>query len=329
MSKILLNPGPTNTNFLTKLFQWIGSDQCHREEEFQNTLRYIRNKILKKSGFYQTHEIAIICGSGTMGMQSMICSLVPDNVLVINSGAYAKRAMEIMRTYKIEHQSVECKSIDDLKENKKIKAVYFVENETSTGEYFCIDKMKKIYPKARFYIDATASFGASSYEEHISKIAGISFCSNKCLQSTPGLSFVIWNKKQMKYKRCYYGDLSKYEFSKMPFTLPTQTVSALKHVVSTGMNNKHIFDNRRDKLVKDMKNIGMKCYNINPCNSIVAFIHPSRNYSSLHAFLKKRGMVIYSGIDGVENSFRISTMSVKFDRKYKKILRAFNDSCLH
>ena len=38
MSKILLNPGPTNTREETKLAQQVGSDVCHRTDDFKNIL---------------------------------------------------------------------------------------------------------------------------------------------------------------------------------------------------------------------------------------------------------------------------------------------------
>ena len=41
-SKILLNPGPTNTRFMTKIKQWIGTDKCHRESDFLDVLNDIQ-----------------------------------------------------------------------------------------------------------------------------------------------------------------------------------------------------------------------------------------------------------------------------------------------
>ena len=49
------------------------------------------------------------------------------------------------------------------------------------------------------------------------------------------------------------------------------------------------------------------------------------NYQELHDFLVKKGIVIYSGVPGVKNSFRVSTMSVKFDIKFSKIEEAFHE----
>ena len=62
----------------------------------------------------------------------------------------------------------------------------------------------------------------------------------------------------------------------------------------------------------------MVCLNKYPSNSIVAFKHPKMQYQELHDFLLERGIVIYSGVSGVDRSFRVSTMSVQFDRKFEK-----------
>ena len=114
----------------------------------------------------------------------------------------------------------------------------------------------------------------------------------------------------------------------MPFTVPVQSVGALNHAMKNN-NNKVLFDTRKEKIIKDLQKINIKCLSKNPCNSVIAFEHPTKSYQQLQNFLRDKGIVIYSGVEGVENSFRIATMSKKFDRKYKKILGAFHDSCIH
>ena len=47
MGKLLLNPGPTNTRFRTKLAQWFGSDVCHRTNDFHNILNETKDLLLK------------------------------------------------------------------------------------------------------------------------------------------------------------------------------------------------------------------------------------------------------------------------------------------
>ena len=193
MGKILLNPGPTNTSFLTKLAQWFGSDVCHRTKEFSSILESVQELLLQHFGDTE-RSVAVMGGSGTTSLESMLASLAPNETTVINAGVYGSRAIDMFNILGIEYKEVLCNNIDELKIDKEVKFVHFVENETSTGEKFHIRKMADIYPNAKFFIDATSSFGATDYQNFLERIAAISFCSNKCLQSTPGIGVVIWDK---------------------------------------------------------------------------------------------------------------------------------------
>ena len=329
MPDILLNPGPTNTRFMTKIKQWIGTDKCHRESDFLDVLNDIQ--ITLKDQVYTSDKagVAIMAGSGTTAMESMIASLVEDGVYVINAGQYGQRAIEMMATFKIKYNEIKSNNIDDLNPSKQITKIYFVENETTSGEKYSLDKMIQLFPNAKFYIDATSAFGASTYTTFKDRIIGLSFCGNKCLQSTPGLGIVVWNGVDQLFARSYIGDLNKYGLNKLPFTLPTQSVYALRHAIKYSLDNERIFNLRKSKLISALHKIGIKCLNTNPSNSIIGFQHPKLTYQELEFFLKKRNIVIYSGIKNIDNSFRIATMSVLFDRKFTQIIGAFDETCIH
>lgn len=328
MSNILLNPGPTNTRFLTKIAQWFGSDVCHRTPEFSKILQ--ETKEMLSVGFPSKH-VAIMGGSGTAAMESMISSLIKKDIVVINAGIYGQRAVDMMKNYKIKYKEIKCNNITDLKHNKSIKAIYFVENETTTGEHFDVNKMASLYPNAKLYIDATSSFGASDYSKVHHRIEALCFCSNKCLQSTPGLGIVLFNKKCVIKDRSYYLSLNKYtSIDKIPFTLPVQSVYALhKTLKLINYSNQHIvFNQRRDKLIKTLEVFGIRCINKTPSNSIIGFQHPILSYEKLRDCLSKKGIIIYSGIPGIDNSFRLSTMSVLFDKKFNRIKKILHDTCV-
>ena len=267
-----------------------------------------------------------MAGSGTTAMEAMISSLVSDGVLLIVAGKYGVRASEIMQTYNIEHSIVKSCSIDDLKTNEVVTRVYFVENETSSGEKYSLEKMCKLYPNAKFYLDSTSAFGASDYKKYSHRIIALCCCSNKCLQSTPGLGIVIWDGIESCLNKSYFGDLSKYGIDRLPFTLPTQSLYALEEALKYSLSNEDVFDNRRDKIIQDLERLGIKCVSKNPSNSIIGFKHPTMSYNELHRFLFSRDIIIYSGIDGIDNSFRVSTMSTLFDRKYSLIITRFRQS---
>ena len=334
MSKLLLNPGPTNTRFLIKLAQWLGSDVCHRTDEFYEVLREAKKLLLSSMSFKakDSFHIALFGGTGTTAMEAMISSLIPCRdsrkyisynkpVTVINAGKYGIRAMSMMDIYKIPYKEIISSNIEDLERNTAANLVYFVENETSTGEKYDLEKMKQIYPNAKFFIDATSAFGASNYRKHLDCINALSFCSNKCLQSTPGVSIVIFKKDLDIVPKTCYMNLEAYIKNEMPFTMPVQSISALRYTLYNIYDNEKTFNSRRNYLISDLRKLGIECLNKNPCNAIIGFKHPTKNYEELRDFLLQKDIVIYSGIGGIENSFRIATMSVDFDKKYSKFLR--------
>jgi len=327
MTKILLNPGPTNTREETKAAQHTNSDVCHRTDDFKVVLEETKNLLLDMFGD-RSFNVALLGGSGTIGMEAMISSVVMDDVAIINAGAYGKRAIDIMNVYGIEHTEIKATNINELQPNDEYECVYFVENETTTGEKFPLDEMIKLYPNAKFFIDTTSSFGASCYEGFYDRILGMSFCGNKCLQSTPGLGVVIWHPELEHNHQSYYCDLTRYMGEDLPFTLPVQSVSALNTTLKIIDNQRELFDRRKDKIIDAFSSLDIECINYLPSNSVIGFKHPTMTYEELRDYLYDLDIVIYSGIAGVENSFRISTMSVLFDEHFNSIVEAFNDSCI-
>ena len=121
-------------------------------------------------------------------------------------------------------------------------------------------------------------------------------------------------------------NLDAYIKDEMPFTMPVQSISALRYTLYNTFGNEKTFNSRRNRIISDVSKFGIVCLNKHPCNAIIGFRHPTKTYEQLKKCLLKKDIVIYSGIDGIENSFRISTISVDFDRKYSKLLRALKST---
>ena len=334
MNKILLNPGPTNTLEIVKNTQTEYSDTCHRTDEFQELLSLTKKNILRRfslQALSSEWNVSVFGGSGTSAMEALISSLLASTNIIV-AGKYGQRAANIMNIYGVASTQYLATSIADVNSielSQTSPNLYFVENETTTGEKFSLNKITQIFPNRRLYIDATSAFGATDYSDYLKHIDAISFCSNKCLQSTPGLGIVIWKKSLQTYQRNYYLDLRKYSSSVMPFTVPVQSIAALNCALEESYISEEEMDRRRDDLIDDLSALGIECVNYEPCNSIIGFVHPSKNYEELRDFLKIRGIIIYDGISDIEKSFRVATMSVEFDRYYDFIVRSFNDSCVH
>ena len=328
-SSILLNPGPTNTLPEVRDVHNEYTDYCHRTDDFQEIYNTLKSRILcffagKKSSEW---EVAILAGSGTSALESMIISLVPEDSHVVIAGKYGDRAAEILHNYNINFTKERCNTSIEIVGNK-CTDVYFVENETTTGEKFSLKEMTQKFPKANFFIDATSAFGATDYHPYLDKIKAISFCSNKCLQAPAGLGVVIYRKDTKMQKRPSYTlNVQTYK-DKMPFTIPPQLVAALEKSLSNYKNQETIFNTRRDRLIEDFEKLGIKCVNAVPSNSIVGFQHPKLSYDEIEIILKRLGIVIYSGVPGISRSFRVATMSVLFDSHYEQVLEAFRETCV-
>ena len=329
MKKLLLNPGPTNTTFKTKVAQWLGSDVCHRTEEFSSLLKNVKIRLLERFGDVGFNA-SLLGGSGPLGLEAMITSLFPrETIHIINAGIYGARAIKICQTYNLNYIEVSANNIDSLAADTSVKNLFFVENETTTGEKFCPYIMRNLFPNARLFIDATSAFGSSCYEGLYNNIAAICFCGNKCLQSTPGVSVVIYSNKSQLYERSFYSSLSHYEGDNIPFTLPTQSIYALNSALDQNINNAKTLNKRRDRLISALKKLQIYCINKYPCNSILGFQHPTLNYQKLAELLESHNIIIYSPVPDIKNSFRLSTMSSDFDKKFKFLIRKLHDSCLH
>jgi 2-aminoethylphosphonate-pyruvate transaminase len=329
MKTILLNPGPTNTLDEVKNVHNAYTDFCHRTEEFEKIYQSLKTRILDffAGQFSDEWEIAILGGSGTSALESMIVSLVPDKTHLIIAGKYGHRAAQIFKSYNIAFTQEVCSNSLEVK-SSKIENLYFVENETTTGEKFSLAEMVDKFPKAKFFIDATSSFGASDYLPHLNQIAAISFCSNKCLQSPAGLAFVLYRKTSVVQSRPSYTlNVTTYQ-NEMPFTIPPQLVAAAEKSLSLYKNQETKFNQRRNRIVSDLQDLGIRCINKNPSNSVIGFQHPTLDYEEIKESLSNHNIIIYSGIPDIPRSFRVSTMSVLFDSQYKKILEAFRETCV-
>ena len=139
---------------------------------------------------------------------------------------------------------------------------------------------------------------------------------------------MVWNKELKIKSKSYYCDLNRYIGKDIPFTLPVQSVYALNETLKISKDNTKLFRERADKLISDLEKIGIECVNLYPSNSIIGFKHPNKNYEYLRKYLLEKNIIIYAGISDIDNSFRLSTMSVLFEKKYNKLIRGLHDSCV-
>src|SRR5258705_9284091 len=86
---ILLNPGPANTS--PRVRQALQTpDLCHREPEFFEVMREVRQRLVSLLGIERTFGAVLFTGSGTAAVEAALTSVVPRerSVLVVDNGVY-------------------------------------------------------------------------------------------------------------------------------------------------------------------------------------------------------------------------------------------------
>lgn len=331
---IIFSPGPSNISERVRN-ALRGPDISHRGLEFHNLLCETRSLVLKLLKVNKGFSSIIIPGSGTLAIESVITSL--DSILVISNGIYGERALEIAKTYNIPTKGfifdwtipISLKRIENIIQDKGIKSIYIVHNETTTG---IINPLREIAMMAKKYEKYLIVDGISSIAgEDISLNWGIDLIIgsfNKCIRGIPGLSFVVANnefldKLKERKRRTFYSDLlTHFEYQKkqqMPFTPPIQvfyaTKEALLELLEEGLENRiRHFQNISNLLRDKIENMGLKLLlprNLYS-NTITSLFLPEKfSYEKLYNALKEKGYEIYPSFGRLKDTtFRLGTVGV-------------------
>lgn len=335
---VLLNPGPVMVS--KKVRKSLRQpDICHRESEFFDILRQVREKIVKVCDGDERHSSVVFTGSGTASLEA-VTALLPNvggRILVINNGTYGERIKKIALTYGAEireikfdlNKPISVGAVEKvLGEDEGIKAIAVVHHETTTGMLNPLNeigKLAKRYGKILF-VDAISSVGA---EKLSMKKDNIDFCvgdPNKCIQSIPGVSFVCFKKSTLekfrgKTPKVFYLDMIKlYDFQKSddtPFTPAVQAFYALDvaldELLKEGITRRRArYAARARELRNGLISLGFESFlPLEYYSSVLAsFRLPTDiNYKELHDELKRRGFVIYAAQALLGNRiFRVANM---------------------
>ena len=335
---ILLNPGPVNIKEKVRR-ALLAPDMCHREPEFGRFMAGCAKKLLRAFGIAAAYEAVFFTGSGTAALEAAVVSSVPQGkkILVANNGIYAERIAEIARRHGIGLINLisDAKKAPDIgtveakiRENKDIAVVAMVHHETSTGllnPVYGIGRLCRKYKKL-YLLDSISALGG---EELDFRKAGIGLCvgtANKCIESIPGISFVLVKKsampelKKIRPRSLYFDILSNLEGQKKGEPLFTPAVqafyaldAALGELLEEGVKNRvRRYKDLARLLREGFEDAGLE-YLIKPeyhSNTITALRLPEGvSYGRLHDALKARGFIIYAGQSGLRKViFRIANM---------------------
>ena len=354
MKNKLFNPGPTNVSESVR--EAIKTkDICHREPEFTEVLLRVNKNIVKILNGEGTHSAVLFVSSGT-GCNEAICAAIHGKVLVINNGKYSDRICDILERYNISIKRlkfdplkpINIKEVEKaLKEDKDITHIYLIHHETTTG---MLNPLRKIGDLAKKYnkllcVDAVSSMGGHELDLKRDNVAFCSVNANKCLESFPGVSFVIAHTDELKKlegkSRSFYFDIynqwKKEQKGETPFTPAVQLIFALdkamQEYAEEGYKNRiRRYEKLAEKMRAGLNEIGFELILFPKemqSNILTTIKMPEKmDYWQVHDKLKERGITIYSDESVLkERRFRVATLGSITEEDVDWFLKNLKEVC--
>lgn len=352
---ILLNPGPVNVSQRVRSALSRG-DICHREEDFVNLLRGVRERLHKAFGGPGYTSI-VISGSGTAALEAALSSSVPEGkkLLVVHNGIYGERIRSIAQAHRLPIKEVSSSWTEPpdprriaqcLKQDKEIAVVAMVHHETTTGlinPVHTVGRLCKEYGKT-FLVDSISGLGG----EEIDLVEdGIDLCvgtANKCIQGLPGASFVLATTEHMAMMATYperslYLHLPRYldknNQESIPFTPSIPIYYALEEALQELLEEGVTQRIERYRLAAATLRKGFSEFGLDlllpellRSNTITALRLPKgMTYTSLHDTLRERGYIIYAGQGNLSDEiFRVANMGHLPLSAFEKFLHALAEA---
>ena len=359
---ILLNPGPATTTDSVKQ-SLIVPDICPREKEFGDLTQNVLKKIARVVNGENSHSAVILTGSGTAGVEAALSSVVSEQgkILILDNGAYGKRAETIIQSYGIPHIThklvwgdfPDVEVIENIfKKNNDLTHFFFVHHETTTGMLNPMEELLKLCQKYEIdsIVDAMSSYAGVPIDMQLEPIDYLISSSNKCIQGMAGTSFVIANKEKLakteniKPRNLYlnlWGNHSYIEKTgQFQFTPPVQIVYALNQALDeffletqTGRTKRYF--KSYETLLVGLDKVGLELLlpisqHSKLLTAIVEPNSPNYDFMEMHDYFYENDITIYPGKGAKQNTFRIANIGEIDYRDMeifnKKLLRYFEDN---
>jgi len=266
----------------------------HRGPEFKAIIEDVIEGVKR---IYRTGEqLLIYPASGTGGLEAAVVNFISpgDKVLAISIGVFGDRFAEIASRFGAEVEKMDfewgsCADPEQVKSridqdiNGEIKAVLITQNETSTGAFNDIKKIRQAmgdHP-ALFIVDAVSGLAAIDLRMDEWGLDVVVSGSQKAFMIPPGLSFLAFNERALKVQQKnrnnkYYWDISlglQYqEKGQTPFTPPISIYyglqEALRMMSEEGLDNILVRHARcRDIVRSSLKVMGLELFTEDCCAS--------------------------------------------------------------
>ncbi len=333
---LLLTPGPLTTSATVK--EAMLHDYGSRDDYFIELNRRVCQELLTLCDAQQTHLCIPLQGSGSFAVEAMIANQLPREGKLLNlvNGAYGHRITEICQYIDrkvsvietAEDQPVDVARLNQtLTDDATITHVAVVYCETTSGILNPVEEVAEIVARhnRRLLIDAMSAFGALPLSVGNIPFDAIAASANKCLQSVPGLGFVIAKKDTFPRTRGNAHSLSldlhaQWQYmndtGQWRFTPPTHCLLALDQALRElekegGVSGRYKrYEENCRTLVTGMRDLGFQTLLPDELQApiIVTFLMPgeeSFNFQEFYDRLNALGYVIYPGKLTNIDSFRV------------------------
>jgi 2-aminoethylphosphonate-pyruvate transaminase len=334
--RILLTPGPLTTTLRTKLSML--RDWGSWDADFNAVTQRLRAQLLDIVNGHDSHVLVPLQGSGTFSVEAAVATVVPrdGHVLVLDNGAYCKRAMKLTQLMGrkatslafAEDAAVSPETLDaKLKQDASITHVVLIHCETGTGVLNPLAEVAQVCERhgKGLIVDAMSSFGALPIDARSVRFDALVAASGKCLEGVPGMGFVFLRKAILDScagnSQSLAMDLfDQYQYmektTQWRFTPPTHVMVALAEAVAQFVEEggqaarlARYQDNCKT-LIDGLSALGLKPF-LKPelqAPIIVTWhapAHPAYDFKRFYAAAKQRGFILYPGKLTEVETFRV------------------------
>jgi 2-aminoethylphosphonate-pyruvate transaminase len=205
-------------------------------------------------------------------------------------------------------------------ERRHISHLFVVHHETSTGLMAPLHELGELCASSGVLlaVDGISSVGGHPFHLQGDNVAFCSLNSNKCLESVPGLAFVLARRNLLEtlrdVSRSYYFDLygqwrSLVEDGEPSFTMATQVVRATRlavaRLIAEGYDHRvERYARLRRRLLEGLIELGLQPVPLpaDKVSNLQVLVRqpPGLTYAELHRALLARGIFVYSDRAAIE-----------------------------
>jgi 2-aminoethylphosphonate-pyruvate transaminase len=354
---LLLTPGPVRT--APEVKEAMAHDFAPAGVAIKETTARIRRYLVDMVNGAGVYECVPLQGSGTYVIEAAFHTLIPKDgkVLIIANGFYGLRLRDTLKTMGkafvlLELPMLPLPTAADveavLDADPSITHMVMCHCDTGTGVLNPIAEIAGLAKERgiRFIVDAVAAFGGFEIDAKALDLEAVVSGANKCLESAPGIGFVIAKRESLEAAKGNSPSMSldahdqwvtMEETGLWRFTPPTHVIRAMGaaldlHEKEGGVaarNERYRRVWRR--LVSGMRQRGFKSLLPDKVASpIVASFHnpadANYTYAAFSAALERRGFFIFAGRLTAAGTFRMGCMGRITDDDVDRLIEAVEET---